>query len=896
MAAAVVVAAVAAAAAVAALDTMKIVKPLRLMALPRPYRWRNSTHLAVTIAALVEDAGKGPRLLPEYALVHEVLPELDADEVLDFVMPKPRPEYLVSGYAYTNHQEEKTSCMVSVRVDDKRKDGLVFGDRYWIENSITKPAPFERMPLNWSNSFGGPGYPDNPLGTGLDEIEVEPGVHAVRLPNLESPIQRIQDRGQRVVPFNFGQIRIDWPQRASKMGTFDQAWVENVGTGFFDDMQPSLFNAAADDQVWTDRTALRMDESFEIWNMHPDKECWSGELPPVKARAFIERRGHKGQLDEIDMRATTVWFLPHRCSYVLLFHGTIPIEDDDAYDVTGLLAGLERIGKPRDADHYQQVFQTRCDHEKAALHAIRDEELMPADLLAPWLEEMPLDSNAMLSKISRAMAGGHENPFLGGFVGPVKPMLLSDLPDMIERSERELQDSLDEYERERQRMLSGEDTGIGGRKESEFENKLRREIYEQVDFSRKGARPRIPRSGPPDIADSFGVQEAEQRRLMRRVIADTPEGVFPSLGAAYDFTRQSLRKLYLYSVHFQDGVARVGEHRAITLRKRVQARYDKGRNLSGMDLTGADLSGMVLDGADFSEAWLEGASLADCSLKGAVFRATVLARADFSGAILDQARIQEANISEARFDRTSFSGTLISEIIARAPVVFRQCRFENATLSDFDAEDTTIDSCTVQGGVMRGVQWTRGVLRNCRFEGSLLDKMDLDDGLLEDVTMLDCELLNCDFDQTNIVRWELEKCQVKRLTVDEGMLVEQPVISHCHFTQSLFREARFVGAHFTDTVLEQCDFSLANLELCRMERVQTPQSIFVRTNFDRANLSGSNLMHGNFQKARFVGANLARCNFFRADMSETLVDASTIVDQAYIQHTRLVPKRRDLAV
>src|SRR3546814_14171760 len=110
---------------------MKTIKPLRLMVMPRPYRWRNGKHLAVTLACLVKTTDKGSLLMPDHALLHDILPELDADEVLDFMMPKPRPEFLASGNAYTAHQSDKTKCMVSVSVGNKRKEGLVFGDRLW---------------------------------------------------------------------------------------------------------------------------------------------------------------------------------------------------------------------------------------------------------------------------------------------------------------------------------------------------------------------------------------------------------------------------------------------------------------------------------------------------------------------------------------------------------------------------------------------------------------------------------------------------------------------------------------------------------------------------------------------------------------------------------------------
>src|SRR3546814_5824728 len=68
---------------------------------------------------------------------------------------------------------------------------------------------------------------------------------------------------------------------------------------------------SSDLQIWADKTELSMDEQVEIWNMHPDLHCWSGTLPSLRARCFIKRKGAE-RLDEVQMRATTVWCVPHK--------------------------------------------------------------------------------------------------------------------------------------------------------------------------------------------------------------------------------------------------------------------------------------------------------------------------------------------------------------------------------------------------------------------------------------------------------------------------------------------------------------------------------------------------------------------------------------------------------
>ncbi|CAM4331948.1 DUF2169 domain-containing protein [Bordetella tumbae] len=867
---------------------MKIIKPLRMMVMPRPYRWRNGKYLAVTLAVLIKHEGDRPLIEPEYTLIHDILPELDSDEVLDFVMPKPHPEYLVSGNAYTAHQEDQTHCVVRVRVGTKEKDGLVFGDRYWLGDTISDPVPFECQSLSWANSFGGPSFPDNPRGTGLDAVDVQ-GNQVIRLPNLESLTDRVHTKGQLVEPWNFGQINIEWPARMSKMGSYDEEWVRTVGTGFFDDMQPSVFNAASEDQIWTEKKALNMDETFEIWNMHPDLHCWSGTLPSLKARCFIERRDTPGQLDEMPMRPTTVWFVPHKCSYVLLFHGQLPIDEDDAYDVNAIMAGMDHMDSPRSIDDYHTIFQLRTDSEKSALHALRDRELMPADMLAPWIEKIPLDDNAVISKMRRfAESAGYPH---GAFVGPIKPMSLDDLPDLVEQNDKMLEDSLEEYKQDRHADLARLDTDTSM---SEFQRRLTREIYDGLDRSTERSLPHIPTSGPPDVDGMSGFLGSMQTRREMRSALGVAEVPFNKLHDAYAYGRQSLSKMYLYSVHYQDGVARVGEHRAVRLREKVLRRYRSSKNLSQMNLTGADLSNMDLSGADFSGTWLEGADFSDTNLSGAIFNEAVLARGLFLRTNLDGARLTSTNISEASFQQVSFRDAELSDLIVEVRTYFRNCHFEGTTIKDFSASDMQFEHTRFKGVKIGDVsfessQWTQCELDQCHF-----DKIDINESVLHDVVISNSTMTNSVFMETRNTHVRIVSSSLTKVTFTEDEKFTDCVFEHSRFMQCLFRGVVFEKSSMQGSFFEQCDFSLASLQQCVLTNIQTPQSLFMRTNLDMADLSDSNLMTGNFQKSSFIGANLSHCNLFRADMSETLLDASTIVHNTYTQRTRVAPYRDNL--
>lgn len=146
---------------------MKIIKPLRLSVLHRPFRWQGKNHLGVSVMALT-DMGEAPTLRPEMELWQLAASELQTSGgVIDMAMPKTRAEFLATGYAYTHHQQEKTAVMARVDIDNLSKSLVVFGDRFWSGSKMTPPQPFGDMRLDWTRAWGGAGCEENPHGGGF---------------------------------------------------------------------------------------------------------------------------------------------------------------------------------------------------------------------------------------------------------------------------------------------------------------------------------------------------------------------------------------------------------------------------------------------------------------------------------------------------------------------------------------------------------------------------------------------------------------------------------------------------------------------------------------------------------------------------------------------------------
>jgi hypothetical protein len=130
-----------------------------------------------------------------------------------------------------------TEMSVGLRVGPLQKQALVTGDRVWFKSlgavGVSKPRPFEKIPLRWERAFGGwdRSLPDptkhacearNPVGVGLRVNRTfEEGL---RLPNIEDPQHPLRKLGETPPPSGFGFLAPHWQPRAALAGTFDERW------------------------------------------------------------------------------------------------------------------------------------------------------------------------------------------------------------------------------------------------------------------------------------------------------------------------------------------------------------------------------------------------------------------------------------------------------------------------------------------------------------------------------------------------------------------------------------------------------------------------------------------------------------------------------------------------
>lgn len=883
---------------------MKVIKPLRLSVLSRPFPWQRRQRLGLTVIAMTGMDADAPVLYPDAELWPLVAEEIGEQGVLDLGMPKRSAEFLATGHAYTAHQQIRNQCMVKMRVGSLEKNLRVSGDRYWLDKRATPPQDFESMPLDWQHAYGGASCADNPLGIGADEETVN-GVRTRRLPNIESPDAPIQRPDQQPSPAGLGAIDVMWPRRFARIGKdYDARWAQEDFPAFSADMDWHLFNAASEDQWWRDADSIPAGAPYEIWNMHPHKPCQEGRLPDWRARCFLTLASEAGEptFTDVPMRMTTAWFFPHRERIVLIYHGVADIREDDAADVLHLMPALEEAGtEPLPAGHYQRILQQRLDPEDGALHSFRDRDLVPAAAIAPWLDTMslkdrplgPLARNAhrhgewMREQMRQQMIADGQDParyFPPQDAADELPTLDA-LPEFVARSKR-LQEEARQKLHAQQQELS-ETLRANASEAGPGMSPLLALAEGRERSALKGPHAAVMTPHLRSMAESIAEMPGQRAAEMAPVTELLGRG---------EFIAAAQRKMYLNSAHHQDAADAMTPERAAEVREQVTAILAASRDFSDMDLTGADLSGMDLRGARFVGAMLESANLRGARLDDADFSRAVLARACLDGASLRGTRLTGANLGFAQCRHTVFASAHL-----------RNAVLENIICEDCDFSDSQWEDNTVIEAAFVRCSFHRANLKVVMF----LEKVRLEQLDFEGATLFKLHFVRCKPGAIGFAQGNLESCVFVDVEADGQVDFSHATLrTTCIVGSSSFREAKFEGAHlrecslrtvalskasFAGARLENSDLSECDLSHADLSRIDARDSRFVRADLQHASLRNAELIDASFQKADLRFTDLRGANLFRADVSQSLMDGTTLLDGAYTHLAKVYPTRQEAA-
>lgn len=250
----------------------------------------------------------------------------------EFHLIKPTTDIIMVGAACAPDQTPVRTLDVTLSVGKYQKTVKVFGDRRWISGSsglkISKPAPFETMPLIYERAFGGTfehkykknqvlSEPRNPVGVGFLGKRTTSQMKDTALPNVEDPAKLIKKPGDHPPPAGFSFIAPSWEPRVQYAGTYDDKWTTHRAPYLPDDFDPRFFNSASNELI--SDTYLEGGEPVFISNMSGDGPL-TFKLPIVTFNLGISIEG-KEQNPQINLE--TICLSPNEKELTMLWRAAV---------------------------------------------------------------------------------------------------------------------------------------------------------------------------------------------------------------------------------------------------------------------------------------------------------------------------------------------------------------------------------------------------------------------------------------------------------------------------------------------------------------------------------------------------------------------------------------------
>jgi uncharacterized protein YjbI with pentapeptide repeats len=873
---------------------MKIVKPLTLGLLHRPYRHRGRHHLSIAALGFFRLGATTTRLLTENVQWAKVMQALPPGVPFDEVMPRQRGEALLAGQAFAPGGKPVTEMCVRMCVGGIDKRVHVYGERTWRyglypRHVVSRPQPFVAMPLVYERAYGGPGHPGNPAGCGhtgawlggLGKQQAGP------MPNLEYPGEPVRSHLTRYRPACFGPVDMRWAPRCKRHGHFDKRWLKEDAPGLARDVDWALFNTAPEDQ-WLDGF-FNGGECYRLEGVDPDKPVIEGTLPQLQARAFVLREGSAADgMDEVPLRLDTVWFFPEHGLGAIIFHGETGITDSDALDVAAVMVAYEHAGRPKTLEHYREVLALRLDPAQAALHAFNESQLAPehsAEELAARARRRQQDRDADQARQQAILdemeadhwtASGMQPP--DGYQPPRPPApLIEPLAQLdVEDGDFDLSG-----------MLAQART-VGERMRQQGEEKIARllenvpaavppdpaeVLAEALDRARVPAPDLLAASAAPAVAtdpaiealmtaiDSLGdAVEPAQAAEVRAALAQLPALRRRSRAAAIEpaFPKQPLP----------------GEQAAL-LGAQIRHWHLGGALLAGRDMAGASLRGADFAGADLREALLEradlsGASFAGADLRGAVFAGAILDGTDFSGA-----RLAGANFCNSRGKGIRLAHADLTD--ARAiKAQWPQADLRAALLERWIALDIDLT-----GAALDGARLAFAMLPNASADGS-----SWSGAYLEKTVLLQASLAGADFNGATLVKAVLMDAALSGSTWRGARLAgiygggkadwSRAVLAGALAEACGFNGANFGHADLSGGTFLRCDFGNCNLANARLDDGLFSSSLFMRAVLRHASARRADLFQALCRKADFSCADLRGASLVQAECGDARFDGAML--------------------
>ncbi len=638
----------------------------------------------------------------------------------DFAYFKPRADILLVGKFHSPQEQKVYSSNVKFQFGSKTKILNVSGNRYWTggfaNNPMTNPEPFSELELRYENSFGGIDYKKNPVGKGLDKIEIKTGEKYIPVPNIIYKDEHVSSPSVRLEPAGFGPIGQTWVQRTSKLGSYKGNYMQERWPWFPKDFDWGYFNAAPPDMQINGY--LKGDEKVFFENMHPIYTQYHSQLPGLTVRCFITVYGNNNPNDkseenfkEIKMNLDTLWIDMENEKLVLVWRGVSDVQNEDFEEIKNIFIVSEKLGEQlKTVLYYKDLLEKELSEPEEEIIREKPVESDDEDKLKLEKELAEADEQMRASLIEAGLDPDNPVPSAEdrekeaeilkqlGIEDDIKTIPLT-RKLFIERANRK-----ESFEGEDLRGLDLSELDLN---DLNFKNailsgvSLKNSNIANSDFSGAnlsnadltGADLNNTLLKDADLTDAFLVKSNLTGALIEEAVfenakmnsalldevkgknafftgADLSEGSFVKA----DFPGADFSKSLLNKANFQgsnlsgasvEGASGIRTNLSMTDLTGLKAsgkcnfslasfQNSKGQESiwENADLTGSDFSFSEMEGANFSSAKLEGANLSASNMKFARF-----AKANLTNAVLTKMNLFQGSLEKANLTRTDFSGS-----------------------------------------------------------------------------------------------------------------------------------------------------------------------------------------------------------------------------------------------
>lgn len=831
---------------------MKVIKPHTLSLLYAPFPGlpgleKDPKGYTLSLAVLLgfPFATEGEiQALTEQDLWQIIQEALEKDEVLDIGLPKPRGEFLVYGSCHP--RQAQGGAEVLVRVADCKKHLLVFGDRLAGSAGASAPPAFESMPLTWRQTYGGGGFPENPVGKGY---AVLPDGKR-QLPNVQYQEGSILQREGGGIPASLTAIPPHWPQRRRHLGTVDDSWLQTRWPGVPGDYSHEYACCAPEDQRLPG--FFQGAEPFALHGMHPTKAVLQGLVPPVRGRLFVLRQdGAAGSFHEVLCRLETLWLFPGQEAGVLLCRSVTSTVDEECSDIVALLAALESASDaPLPSEHYERLCR---------------ESLQPAAPPPEMQPETDIPEEQGPAMPSRAMAAA------GGAAVTASPAF-QELQESVQGIESEVRQYLLDQGQSYEAILDQLKMQAPGTQAQDLQQKSQEALLQEMEEDIREIEGKVDAfleeqgldkedilrklETPPDVDSEQTAQYLEELRTLKQQEHLPPElrseldAILESHSRLEDVISQLvafglMQRRKLEAVEQQASGQEAPETAAEAApplsdplsTEEALARLEKGLSLADCDLSLCDFSGQDLGGADLSRAvcikvsW-PGVRLAQARLAGANFQ-----EADLSSAVLDDADCSETVFEKARMDGCSAK---------RAN--FSKAQMQFASLARAELEEALCNECDFCQADLRGARLHGLQGKNARLSGTLLAGQHLQGA-------------------------NLAGSRADATTDMSGSRFES-----CVLDAVCWGGVQLPGARIVRCTMDGGDLAKANLSKAVLHRLQARNAVLLKASLQHARLSGVNLFQASLRWADCTGTVMRNVNLYGADLYRCRINPDLLED------------------